>query len=80
MLKSFKAKLDQIFENIREEIILNGGGGSVMLAREEIAILISHMCPIALKGCKHLTSNSSWERQTITILVTQKSSIIEKSK
>ena len=51
-----------------------------MLAREEIAILISHMCPIALKGCKHLTSNSSWERQTITILVTQKSSIIEKSK
>ena len=79
MLKSFKAKLDQVFENIREEIILNWGWG-VMLAREEITILISHMCPIALKGCKHLTSNSSWERQTIKILVTQKSSIIEKSK
>lgn len=76
MLKSFKAKLDQVFENIRN----NFKWGGVMLAREEIASLISHMCPIALKGCKHLTSNSSWERQTIKILVTQKSSIIEKSK
>jgi len=35
----------------------------VVLGKEEIASLISHICPIALKGCKHLTSNSSWERQ-----------------
>ena len=35
MLKSFKAKLDQIFENIREEIILNGGGvGDVSKGRD----------------------------------------------
>lgn len=58
MLKSFKVKLGQLFEDIREEIILNGR----VLRREEIASLISHIFPIALKGYKHLTFKSSWER------------------
>ena len=51
-----------------------------MVGREEIDGLISRIFPIALKGCKHLTSNSSWEGKIIEILMTQKSNITERSK
>lgn len=56
MLKSFKVKLGKLFENRRNHFKWGWG-----LEREERAGLISHIFPIALKGCKHLISNSSWE-------------------
>lgn len=78
MCKSFKVKLGQLLENIRERNILNGGKGE--LSREEITGLISHIFPFSLKGCKHLTSNSSSEGKIIEIPMTQKSNITERSK